>query len=188
MSNQDSPDDQSQPVSLSDMVVNSYERPRAGPIARHISAQASLRVHEHIGEILAFAYSRKPVSRMIENSIPGGGKYLMKALWEIPRERADRALLELGLYMRMIDDTEDISSNHPAIFGPLYKTDGTTEALTIREATNKIIHAERYDWQLLEQPPSAICYASPDQASHFKWTKASINLIALAAFCSLLGS
>jgi hypothetical protein len=84
MSNQDSPDDQSQPVSLSDMVVNSYERPRAGPIARHISAQASLRVHEHIGEILAFAYSRKPVSRMIENSIPGGGKYLMKALWEIP--------------------------------------------------------------------------------------------------------
>jgi hypothetical protein len=55
---------------------------------------------------MSFAYSRLALEQLAEERFGGEWKYLRRALFEIPDERATRALIELGLYIRMIDEDE----------------------------------------------------------------------------------
>jgi hypothetical protein len=80
---------------------------------------------------------------------------------EIPQQEATKAAMELALYFRALDDEQELTrywkrSQEPSV-GTLYLKDGTTEPITPREMSNKIIHAERIEWRVLSAPPTIIC-------------------------------
>jgi hypothetical protein len=74
---------------------------------RHHSLQATRLIHEHFGTIMLFVYSRGELEKLVEQRFPGGWRSLHKALFEIPQDRAERALIELALYLRVLDDDEE---------------------------------------------------------------------------------
>src|SRR5437879_2455602 len=149
---------------------------------RHHSVQATRLVHEYYGTLMSFAYSRLPLEQLAKDRFGGEWKYLHRALFEIPEERATRALIELGLYIRVIDDDEQFSKRFGNVaFGELVGLDGSRGPLKIREVANKIIHCERYEWKFAaDRDPLVICHADRGQAARgYTWATASINLVAL---------
>jgi len=69
-------------------------------------------VHENLSIIMSFAYSRKPLKNMVEAKFKGEWKYLNKALFEISAQHAEKACVELALFLRTLDDEEEISAYH----------------------------------------------------------------------------
>jgi hypothetical protein len=64
-----------------------------------------------------------------------------------------RALIEPGLYIRVIDDDEQFSKQFGDLaFGELVGLDGSRGPLKVREVANKIIHCERYEWKFAGDP------------------------------------
>jgi hypothetical protein len=156
---------------------------------RHHSVHASRLVHEHLGTIMSFAYSREPLQQLVRAKFLGEWKYLYKALFEIPEETVTRALMELGLYFRAIDDDENFTVlRGDTSYGELVGADGSRTPLHAREVANKIIHADRYEWSTSNADPAVICIAGKDQLARFKWASASISLVALGALCGGLMS
>jgi hypothetical protein len=51
---------------------------------------------------------------MIDSELTGHCKYLEKAVFEYSEERAEKACLELALFLRMVDDEWEISAYHAA--------------------------------------------------------------------------
>ena len=161
---------------------------------RHHSLQATRLIHEHFGTIMSFVYSRGELEKLIAQRFHGEWKYLHKALFEIPEDRANRALIELALYLRVIDDDEEfliskhLGDNHT--FGELIRTDGPSVPLLIRDVANKVIHAARYEWLFPEGAgdPRVVCTASEPEAARHKWIHADINVPNLATFCGMLMS
>jgi hypothetical protein len=155
---------------------------------RHYSVQATRLIHEHYGDIMAFMYSRAPLRQLVQDKFLGEWKYLHLALFELPEERATRALIELGMYIRLIDDDEDrlLSKLRAGLtYGYVVRKDGSRVDLAYREVSNKIIHALRYEW--LNAPgdddPSVVCIPSDDEGNRHHWTSARINLVALGSIC-----
>jgi len=94
----------------------------------------------------------------------GYWKYLEKALFEISAERAEKACLELALFLRTLDDHEETSDYYKITRripdgGSMYLKDGSSQMLTFREVTNKIIHASRLEWDFTPDEPQLICMA-----------------------------
>ena len=139
---------------------------------------------------MAFAYSRLPLQQLVQAKYLGEWEYLHKALFETAEERATRALMELGLYIRAIDDDENFTALRARIqFGEVIDLNGSKTPLSAREVANKIIHAERYDWSACCSAEAAvICSAAKDQSVRFKWVSASISLVALGVLCGSLMS
>jgi molybdate-binding protein len=139
---------------------------------------------------MSFAYSQKPLKKVVENKFLGEWKYLHKALFEIPDERAKKACLELALFLRMLDDDEDITgyqedSKSSPNCGKLVLKNGTDKNLTFREVANKVIHSSRIEWDFMtSEEPIFICYTRDEE----KWVRAEVNIIAIAAVCSQLMS
>jgi hypothetical protein len=170
------------------MKVHYIEHPRK----RHHSLQATRLIHEHYGTIMSYVYSRLALRQLVTDRFEGEWKYLHRALFEIPEDRAARSLIELGLYIRVLDDDEerDISSHWgERSFGEIVQADGSQGPLTLREVGNKIIHAERYEWSITaSSDPTVTCFAPADQVARFSWAFAPINLVALGCFCGGLMS
>jgi hypothetical protein len=140
---------------------------------------------------MSFAYSRLALKQLAEERFGGEWKYLHRALFEIPDERAIRALIELGLYIRMIDDDEQFSKRFGDVaFGELTSLDGSRGPLRVREVANKIIHCERYEWDIAAgRDPFVKCYADRGQAARgYTWATASISLVALGFICGQMMS
>ena len=151
-------------------------------------------IHENLSIMMTFAYSRKPLEAMVTTSFAGQWKYLNKALFEIPAERAEKACLELALFLRMLDDEEKLiqasSANPYSVMngcGTLFKTDSTQIALNAREAANKVIHAAQMEW-VFDPRPRLVCHGRPSDAEKWGWTRAEIDVVALAAVCGMLMS
>ena len=71
----------------------------------------------------------------------------------------------------------------------IYGTDGTTKPLSLKELTNKIIHAEELSWDLSdEKAPKLLCIAPDAQKEKYKWTKAEVDIVILAAHCGTIMS
>jgi hypothetical protein len=156
-----------------------------------ISLPLSLLVHENLSIIMSFVYSRKPLSEMVERRFMGHWKYLEKALFEIAEKRAEKACMELALFLRMLDDQHKISSYHKATHytpdcGKLIMKDGTEEILSFREVANKLIHSSRLEWEFSEhsEDPLLICHTRDEE----KWVRAEINILGLASVCGGLMS
>ena len=100
-------------------------------------------VHENLSVIMAFAFSRKPLERFMER-FAGEWKYLPKALFEIADQKAEKACLELALFLRLVDDEQGISGYYRQTgdrnFGRLILKNGQVDNLQLRDVCNKIIH------------------------------------------------
>jgi hypothetical protein len=124
---------------------------------------------------------------MVQSKFKGEWKYLNKALFEISAQQAERACFELALFLRTLDDEDQISVYHKDTSsvpdcGRVFFRDGSTQTLTFREATNKIIHASAIEWDLLKDDPLVICRTRDQE----QWTRAEVDLIAFAAVCGQL--
>jgi hypothetical protein len=145
-------------------------------------------VHENLSIVMDFAYSRGPIATLLEH-FHGEWKYLHKALLDISERRATKACLELGLFLRLLED-DDRQSGHPTPtspfpFGRLVMRDGTTEELTRREVSNKLIHAASIEWDYSKTDhPVVVC--TSDECE--RWVRAEIELEMLAAWCGQIMS
>lgn len=69
----------------------------------------------------------------------------------------------------------------------IYRADGTTEPLSLKELTNKIIHAEQLSWDLSdEKAPKLLCIAPDAHKEKYKWAKAKVDIVTLAAHCGTI--
>jgi hypothetical protein len=147
-------------------------------------------VHESLSIIMCFAYSRQPLAKMVERKFRGGWEYLHKALFEISEERVEKACLELALFLRIVDDEEEISAYHSQLktvpnCGELVMKDGSGRPLTFRDVANKVIHSSRLEWKFVTDGDAIlICHASAEK----KWVRAEVDVVALAAVCGTLMS
>jgi hypothetical protein len=148
-------------------------------------------LHDNMAVVITFVFSQAPIKRLLEERSKGYWECVEDFAFEVPRRNATRACLEIAVLIRLIDDGREISDfleqKKIRNFGVVYLADETTAPLTIRELTNKIIHAKELSWDLSdEQAPKLICTPSDDQKNKFNWTRAEVNIVNLTVFCGLL--
>ena len=156
---------------------------------RHYSLPLTRLVHENLATVMCFAYSQKPLEKMVQTKFKGEWKYLNKALFEISAQQAEKACIELALFLRTFDDEDAISAYHKVTrrvpkCGTVFFRDGSKAVMTFREVTNKIIHAGAIEWDLLKNDPILICRGRDQEG----WIRAEVDLIAFAAVCGQLMS
>jgi hypothetical protein len=144
-------------------------------------------IHDNLWIIISFAFGQPVIASYIDTRFKGEWKYLNKTIFERAEIRADRALLEMATQLRVLDDAEQLSAyfsqTKRAPLGTVLQGDGTTTDLHFRDITNKIIHAESFDWELSNpDQPKVICHSN-DVA---RWQKAEIDLTALMALIGRL--
>jgi len=146
-------------------------------------------IHENLSIVMTFAFSRGPLEKMIKETFVGEWKYLNKVLFSISEEHAEKACLELALFLRMLDEEQQISEYYAKTtsheFGRLIFKDGSEKPLTLREVTNKIIHSSGLEWEFDDFLGALlVCHGSDKE----KWEKARIEVQAVAAACGTLMS
>ena len=145
-------------------------------------------IHENLSILINFCFARKPLEELIDNRFRGEWKYLRKGLFTVAENRAEKACLELALFLRLLDDEEEMSKylreiNSKLSFGKLIMRENTEKDLGLRDVANKIIHASSLEWNLTkENEPILICKSRDEE----KWERAEINLVSLAGFCGEL--
>lgn len=146
-------------------------------------------IHENFSVVMSFAYSRRPLVELIDNKFSGYNKYLEKAIFEIGEKKANRAIIELAILIRILDDEERINNfdkrcGMSISCGSLILKDDKVIELTFREFSNKIIHARTFKWDFSASEPRLICHARDDDSD--RWIRAEVDLVGLAAFCGRL--
>ena len=144
-------------------------------------------IHDNLWVIISFAFGQPAIASFVDTRFKGEWKYLNKTIFERAEIRADRALLEMATQLRVLDDAEKLSAYFSQTkrkpLGTVFQGDGTTTDLHFRDLTNKIIHAESFDWALSDpHNPKVICHSN-DVA---RWQKAEIDLTALMALIGML--
>jgi hypothetical protein len=151
-------------------------------------------IHDNLSVLMAFAYSRPALAVLRRDRIVGGWKHLDKALFEVAEKRAIKALIELALFLRALDDEQDIAGRKRSpksqwTYGEALDDKGTRIVLDLREVANKVLHAASFEFHLAPTTdPKIICIARPDQLKRNKWVRAELELIPIAAACGMLVS
>jgi len=146
-------------------------------------------VHENLSIVMDFCFSRRPIDQLVSTKFQGEWKYLRKALFSMSEQRAEKAALELAVFMRLLDDRDDISGylNQTSTwsFGRLIIEGKPDQTLKMRDVANKIIHAAELKWDLSNADnPILVCVSQKKD----KWLRAEVEVVALAAFCGGLMS
>jgi len=141
-------------------------------------------VRDNVAVLLTYAFSREPLRAWANDSLQGEFDQLRHTMFELPTHRAERACLELAVLLRYLDDNDQISDHYAGYsqisFGYLDHGSGDVSALTIRDVTNKIIHAIRFDWDFARpNRPFLICVPRDPE----RWTRASVDVAALCVVC-----
>jgi hypothetical protein len=151
-------------------------------------------IHSNISIVLQFVFSRQQIIGFRESRFKGNWPYLDKFLFQLPEEKANKAIFDLAIYLRSLDDQEKFSkyfndTKNPQNCGTIHTLDDAMKDLVFREACNKIIHSKNYQWNFLDSKcPKLICFSTKEQCEKFKWIEAHINIIELSVFCSLIKS
>jgi hypothetical protein len=147
------------------------------------------RVRVLLGSLMAFAFSRAPLEKLLRERFQGHWKLLPEMLLDFPEAAAERRCREFALSLRLLDEEQDVSKyareSGAAPFGSYLLPSKKRKNLSLREACNKIIHAKRIAWDFSDpERPVIVCESQqPEQ-----WTSASIDLVKVAAFCGNLMS
>lgn len=146
-------------------------------------------VHENLSIVMNFCFSRQALEQLVDKRFKGEWKYLRKALLSVSEQRAEKACIELAVFLRLLDDEEDMSryleETSGRSFGILIMKNKSIRRLKLRDVVNKIIHASAFKWDFsVENRPLLICESRNTE----KWVQAEINVVSLAAFCGLLMS
>lgn len=146
-------------------------------------------IHEDLSLVVSFCFARGPLLRLFAERFKGEWKYLQKALFETSELRANRAVLELAMLLRLLDDRDDLSGSLQKTgggsFGRLIIAEKPNQDLGMRDVANKIIHASRLEWDLSKPDnPVLVCVSHENE----KWLRAEVDVVALAGFCGRLMS
>jgi hypothetical protein len=146
-------------------------------------------VHENLSIVMDFCFSRKPIDQLVTTKFLGEWKYLRKVLFSMSEQRAGKAALELAMFMRLLDDREDISGylnqTDTWSFGRLIIENKPDKVLKMRDVANKIIHSATLEWDLSKEGnPILVCISQKKD----KWLRAEVEVVALAGFCGGLMS
>lgn len=145
-------------------------------------------IRENTATILTYAFSRVPLKQLYEGGFAGDWKTLESTLFELTRQRAERACLELALLLRYLDDEEQfgeyIKVRTNFTFGRLQFRSGESSDLQLRDVSNKIIHASSLDWSSssVSKQPVLVCRSRDEE----KWIHAEVELVNFAAVCGNL--
>ena len=143
-------------------------------------------IKENLSVVMMFAYSQPPLREFRRDHFTGGWPYINEALFTIPEQLATRALIELVLLFRTLDDHEDIDDGSlGAQFGNLYLKDGKVIPLTMREVANKTIHAKTIEW-IFTNPKMPVLKTTAHDSAREKWTHAEIDINTFAVGCGML--
>jgi hypothetical protein len=144
-------------------------------------------IHENLWIVISFAFGQPAIEKFTHARLGGGSKYLNKTIHELAEIRADRALLEMATQLRVLDDAEQLSSDlkqdrYPPMGVVIQKDEGRAD-LHFRDLTNKIMHAEKFEWQLSDPDnPKIICHSKEVE----RWKSAEIDLRRLMALIGQL--
>lgn len=145
-------------------------------------------IHENISIVLMYAYSKTPLEKL-RGSFLGNWKFLDKSIFVLSKEKAEKAAIELAVYIRLLDDEQGISSYLAATkgdnYGTVYKDNLPDEPLYLRDLTNKIMHAKSFSWDVSDPDKPLLIAHSHDLN---RWKHADINLVALLSFCGNIAS
>ena len=113
-------------------------------------------IKDNLSLVMMFAYSQTPLREFRQAQFMGGWPYIDEVLFTTPEQIATRAMIELVLLFRTLDDHEDIDDGSLGdTFGHLYLKDGKVVPLSIREVANKTIHAKTIEW-IFDDPKKPI--------------------------------
>ena len=141
---------------------------------------------ENLSIVMTFAFSQEALAKYYGEHYHGRFKFLERAFFDAPHQRAIRACIELAVMYRALDDIQNITARREEeSFGDLYNGDEPPKPLRLRDLVNKIIHAQRIEWDFSKdiKEPLIVCFAAANQAG-FGWTKAEIRVTGLAEACS----
>lgn len=146
-------------------------------------------VHQKLATIATFAYSQIALAKMRDEHFVGEWKFLRKVVHDIPSHEAKKACLEFALYLRGLDDQQGLTDfwkqTKVPVVGVIHFKNGRTEPLTPREMSNKIIHAQRIEWDFSSEP-KIVCMAW--EKENDKWVRAEIDVRSMLAVGGMLGS
>jgi hypothetical protein len=136
---------------------------------------------------MTFAFSRQALSSLLDSTFKGEWKVLRGTLLDIPKLKAERACLEMALFIRYLDDNEQLSAyvtqNTTYNFGRLHFKGGRMEELSLREVANKIIHAKYFEWDFSSAvEPVLVCHTRDEE----RWVRAEVLTVHLASVCGNL--
>lgn len=145
-------------------------------------------IKDNLSLIMMFAYSQEPLREFRRTLFAGDWPYVDEILFTLSEQTATRALLELALLFRTLDDQEDIDDGSlNAVFGTLFLKDGGNTPLHMRDVANKIIHAQKHEW-IFTDSHGPILRAIADRAAKEKWTHADVDIKTFAVGCGMLMS
>jgi hypothetical protein len=137
--------------------------------------------------LMTFAFSREPLRRLIENGFLGEWKNLQETVFYMSEQRAEKACLELAIFLRYLDDEEGLSKYVEArvnfSFGRLILRGGAAEQLKLRDVANKIIHAAALEWDFSDPGRPKLVSLSRETE---RWERAEIDVVSLASVCGNL--
>ena len=144
-------------------------------------------VHEKLAVIATFAYAQVPLATELEKHFIGEWKFLHRITYELPHQQAIHAVIDFALYFRMLDEEEDMTGfwkqvGMPTV-GTLVLKDKEIQPLSPRDMSNKIIHAEKIDWDFTEQPKIVCTGRDKD-----RWLHAIIEVRKMLWIGAQLGS
>src|SRR5690242_12910699 len=144
-------------------------------------------VRENLSVLMTFAFARGPLHELISKGFVGDWKYLHETVFSMSQQRAEKAALEMALFLRYLDDEQGISNYVEGRtnfqFGTLHLREGGKEDLKLREVANKVIHATGFDWDISNpQRPLLVCHSRDKE----KWVRAEVDIVNLAAVCGNL--
>ena len=154
-----------------------------------LSLPSTRTIRENVAVLLTYSFSRAPLEEVVKERFQGEFKQFHDTAFQLAQQQAERACLELALLLRYLDDEEQVSAAYLGYsqvdFGFVTKPDGSLEALTLREVTNKIIHARGFTWDTTKwNHPKLVCHPRDGQ----RWSMANVDITALSAVCgSLVG-
>jgi hypothetical protein len=135
---------------------------------------------------MTYAFSQPALSKMFQDKFVGEWKYLVKACFETSKTRANRALIELAILLRLLDDKQGLDKYDKAVntppIGKIIMQNDTEIPIYLRDMTNKIIHPSELEWGFSDPDnPIIICLCDDSKS---KWKRAEIPMIDFAFYCS----
>ena len=146
----------------------------------HNPYELARNAQENFATVLMFAFGQPAVGLVINEQFIGEWKFLNKLIYETSERRADRALLEMAVQLRALDDLNDLNSSYqhqktPAL-GKVVQADGSETEMFFRDMTNKVMHANGFSWELADlKAPKIVCLS----ADGTRWKEGHIDLVTL---------
>lgn len=143
-------------------------------------------IHENLLVVISHAFATPALVSIREGRFSGSWPALDKTIYQLSEAKADRALLELAVQLRVVDDREGLNdflkeAGSPPL-GSILQADKTNTDLYFRDATNKILHASKFEWALKNpEKPVVILHSQTPE----RWIHAELGILDLM---SLIGT